>query len=313
MPTVAMPTPPTQRSRFGRIVRFLLFALLGLIVALVLFLVLSIWADSVFGRKSTDFTNVSYTAADGTEVHAYLTQPTNNSDPLPAVMMFHEWWGINSDITAMADALAAEGYVVLAPDAYRTKTTRWIPRAIWLVTQTDQEQIAVDIDAGFEYLMQMENVDSNRIGSTGFCFGGRQSLDLARRQQNALTAMVSLYGTAYTDTAPLETLPAAVPLLGIYGEEDQSIAADDVRTMDRLMDEVGLNHEITIYPEVGHAFVNSENYQDSGAASGQAWGQMVAFFGEHLQGQAAVETPVIRSQNLSKSADSNHFICLVAQ
>ncbi|MGB1253175.1 MAG: dienelactone hydrolase family protein [Candidatus Promineifilaceae bacterium] len=312
MSKVAMPASKAPRFRFGRIIRRLILGLVSLVVLFVLFLSMSIWFDGVFGRKATEFTNVSYTASDNTEVHAYLSQPENSDGQLPAVVMFHEWWGLNSDIITLADALAAEGYVVLAPDAYRTQTTRWIPRAIWLVTQTDEAQIANDIDAGFDYLIGMDNVDSKRIGSTGFCFGGRQSLNLARRQQEALSAMVSLYGTAHTDTAPLAALPSSVPLLGIFGEDDQSIPADDVRTMDKLMDDVGLDHEITIYPGVGHAFINGENYADANAASGQAWDQMVAFLGQHLRGEAVTQAPVLRT-GASKSADAGHLICLVPQ
>ena len=313
MSKVAILSPSKPASRIGRILRRTLLGLLGLLIALVLFLVLSVWLDSVFGRSATDFTNITYNAPDGTELHAYLTQPEDGGDNLPAVMMFHEWWGINRDITELADALAAEGYVVLAPDVYRNQTTRWIPRAIWLVTQTDQDQVGADVDAGFEYLANMNNVDAERIGSTGFCFGGRQSLELAKRQRDALTAMVSLYGTAYTDTDPINELPTNMPLLGIYGEDDQSIAADDVRKMDKLMAEAGLNHEITIYPGVGHAFINSENYAEADAASGQAWDQMVAFLGEHLQAKAEAQMPTVRSQALAKSTSNSHFICLIPQ
>lgn len=275
------------KSHLNQIVRRSFLGLLGFLVILILFIVVSIWFDSIFGRSATDFANISYASEDGTKVYAYLAQPESYSEKLPAIMMFHEWWGLNADIVKLADALAQEGYIVLAPDLYRGKTTLWIPRAIWLVSHTDQDQINTDMNAGFNYLININNVDAEHIGSTGFCFGGRQSIELAQSQQENLAAMVSLYGKAYTDISELNTLPANIPLLGIFGEEDQSIKADDVRVMDKLMDEVGLNHEITIYPGVGHAFVTSQNYTDIDAASGQAWNQMVSFLRKHLQNDAS--------------------------
>jgi carboxymethylenebutenolidase len=230
--------------------------------------------------------------------------------------MFHEWWGLNDDITHLADALAAQGYVVLAPDAYRGKTTRWIPRAVYLVSTTDEGEIAADMDASFSYLANLENVDAKRMGSVGFCFGGRQSLNLAARRGEALAAVVSLYGAAYTDKAPLEALPASVPILGIYGEDDASIPVDDVRIMDNLMSEVGLNHEITIYPGVGHAFVTDENYNEAGAG-GDAWNQLTAFFAAELQdAEGRIRPNLLAKQSAETAAaslsDVPNLICLVS-
>ncbi|MBE2223341.1 MAG: dienelactone hydrolase family protein, partial [Anaerolineae bacterium] len=83
--------------------------------------------DSLFGTNTAEFTNVTYTDQDGTELIGYLAQPEGEG-PFPGVLLIHEWWGLNEGMTILADALAAEGYVVLAPDAYRGNVTAAFPR-----------------------------------------------------------------------------------------------------------------------------------------------------------------------------------------
>ena len=79
-------------------------------------------------------------------------------------------------MTILADALAAEGYVVLAPDAYRGNVTAAFPRALWLRLTTPEEQVFNDVDASLAHLMSLENVDAERLASMGFCFGGNQGM-----------------------------------------------------------------------------------------------------------------------------------------
>ena len=319
MPKVAMkddgPIKPQKPSRVRKWIMRLLFGVVGLIVLFIGLIALSIWLDGVFGRKATRYTNTTYTGEGGVELNAYITQPPNASGKNPAIIMFHEWWGLNDDITTLADALAGEGYVVLAPDAYRGQTTRWIPRAVWLVTQTDEEQISADMDAGFDYLTSLPNVDAERVGTVGFCFGGRQSFNLAQRQQQDLDAVVSLYGTTYDKRKDLEAFAEDVPLLAIYGEEDQSISADAAREMDVLMDEVGLDHQVSIYPGVGHAFVTDENY-DEASAAGDAWAELVNFFAVHLKSaEATIHTSSLARSPFSTTTIANNtpqFMCLIS-
>lgn len=309
------PVKPPKPSRLRKWLIRLGLGLVGLIVLFVGLVAASIWIDRAIGRGADAYTNVTFTADDGTELVAYLAEPEEMLKDTPAIIMFHEWWGLNRDITTLADALASEGYVVLAPDAYRGETTRWIPSALWLVTQTDEDQIASDMDNAFEYLTGLDNVDTENIGTVGFCFGGRQSFNMAQRQQTDVDAVVSLYGTAYTRARDLDGFNADVPLLGIYGEDDNSISADDVRTMDELMDDAGLDHEVLIYEGVGHAFVTDENYDEPGAAS-EAWGEIVGFFDEHLKSaESNIRTlPLARSpfESTPIAQATPQFMCLLS-
>jgi carboxymethylenebutenolidase len=255
---------------------------MGLLVLLVGVVVLVgglIAYDGVFGRDVTAVANITYPGPGGQTLHGYLARPDTPGSH-PGVLLIHEWWGLNEDITALADALAAEGYVVLAPDAYRGRTTSLIPRAIWLVTTTPQPQIAADIDSALAYLRQLDEVDAARVGSVGFCFGGRQSLWLGLRQPELLAATVLLYGGPETEVAALR--PLSQPVLGIFGREDSSIPLANVEAFERSLQQLNIPHTVTIYDGVGHAFLNSENIHTSGPAR-DAWQQMVAFLNNHLQ------------------------------
>jgi carboxymethylenebutenolidase len=233
--------------------------------------------DSV---RTAPGTNVVYTASDGTEIRAYLAGPSG-SGPHPAVLMIHEWWGLNEDVTILADALAKEGFVVLAADAYRGNLATSVAEALSLTRRTPVAQIRGDLDAALDFLISCENVDSNRVGSTGFCFGGRESMHLGIRSDQ-LAAVVTLYGSdLVTDPTDLGNLGQYGPVLGIFGENDNSIPLKDVEAFDAALNEVDAVKTITVYPRMGHAFVKSTTYQDE-SAPGQAWDQMVQFFKDNL-------------------------------
>lgn len=125
-----------------------------------------VW-DINFGINGTDFTNVTYTADDGTTLNAYLAIPEANGT-YPAVVMVHEWWGLNAEIIELADELASEGYIVLAPDTYRGPTASTILGALYLRLNIDMEQVDSDMLVAYNYLNDLpETADS--IGVIGFC------------------------------------------------------------------------------------------------------------------------------------------------
>lgn len=225
-------------------------------------------------------TNVTYRASDGTMLQGYLAQPAGEG-PHPAVLMIHEWWGLNVDTTILADALAAEGYVVLAPDAFRGSLARTSQEAMAQLRSTPSEQIAADLDAALDYLMSHPAVDADRVASMGFCFGGTQSMYLGTRAEG-LSAVITFYGSGpIQEPAQLGRIPDNAPVLGIFGEDDRSIPVAEVRGFQRALNHAGVRNEIEIYPSVGHAFVKSNTYNRGGAPQ-QAWERLVAFLDAEL-------------------------------
>jgi carboxymethylenebutenolidase len=255
--------------------------LLGLLLLILILFSGIILFDAAFGSETAELTNITYSGEDGQELIGYLSQP-DGPGPHPAVLLIHEWWGLNEGITILADALAAEGYVVLAPDAYRGRVTAQFPRALWLRLTTPEEQVFADVDAALAYLMSMENVDTTRLASMGFCFGGGHSLQLGMRQSENLALTIIYYGAVVTDPDLLRPLTDGQPVLGVFGEEDQSIPVADVLEFEAALNTLAIPNEITIYEGVGHAFLTEENYDQPGAAM-DAWQQTLRFLAENLQ------------------------------
>lgn len=273
-----------------RVATRILLGVLALFLVGVLILAGVILYDGIFpAQRVTDLTNVTYVGPDGTTLHGYLARPTG-AGPHPAVLMIHEFYGLNRDIIKKANLLVDQGYVVLAADSYRGQTTALIPRAIFLTVTTPQDRIASDLDAAFRYLSTVQGVDALHVGAVGFCFGGTQVMKMGTRNAD-LAAAVIFYGSGpITDPAALGVMGHRGPVLGIYGEQDASIPQAEVRGFELAMQARGVPHQVTVYPGVGHAFVTSASVAQPGAAQ-QAWGEMLAFLAMNLKGQAAAETP----------------------
>ena len=226
--------------------------------------------------------NVRYPGPDGMTLEGYLAVPEGRG-PFPAVLMIHEWWGLNRDTAMLADALAEEGYVVLAADAFRGSVAQTAGDAMKQVRQTPQEQIAADLDAALDFLRDHEMTDPQRVASLGFCFGGTQSMHMGTRSPELAAVVIFYGGGPITEAGELGRMRSAGPVLGIYGREDGNIPVEQVRAFERAMNSRGVENTVTIYSGVGHAFVKSGTYQN-GEAAQEAWEQMVSFLGRNLKG-----------------------------
>jgi carboxymethylenebutenolidase len=256
--------------------------LLALLLLVIMIIASIIVYDTLFGHDTVDFANTEYTDVSGQQLYGYLALP-EGSGPHPAVLLIHEWWGLNEGMTFLADALAEEGYVVFAPDGYRGNVTAMVPRALWLRLTTPTEQVEADIDSGLAYLRSLDNVDTTHVASMGFCFGGGHSLQLGLRQSENLASIIIYYGAVVTEPDLLRPLTEAQPVLGIFAEEDNTIFPEEVLEFEAALNSLDIKNEITIYPGVGHAFVNEDNYDQPGPA-GDAWTQTIQFLDENLMG-----------------------------
>ena len=219
--------------------------------------------------------NVTYPGPDGITLRGYLATP-GGSGSYPAVVMIHEWWGLNHDTTILADALAREGFVVLAADAFRGSVAQSPADARKQVTETPREQIAADLDAALDFLRAHSLVDGDRVAVMGFCFGGTQAMYMGTRNPELSGVVIFYGGGPIQDASQLGGMKDAGPVLGIYGKVDRGIPVEQVRRFEEVMESGGIENTITVYPGVGHAFVKSNTYQNGGAPE-QAWNQMVTF------------------------------------
>lgn len=207
----------------------------------------------------------------------YLPQ---SAGPHPALIVIHEWWGLNDWIRKQAAGYAAKGYVALAVDLYRGKVATTPDLAHELSRGLPQDQGVRDLTAALNYLENRKDVNRNRIGAVGWCMGGGYALQLAIAAP-ALKAVAINYGSLATDKAALARMNAAV--LGNFGGQDRGIPPDAVHAFESAMEALGKPVDAKIYPQAGHAFENPNNavgYRAEDAADALA--RIDRFFAERL-------------------------------
>jgi carboxymethylenebutenolidase len=197
--------------------------------------------------------------------HGLLYLP-GGTGPHPAVVIIHEWWGLNDWVKEQAQHFANEGYVALAVDLYRGKVATDADMAHELMRGLPQDRGVRDLTSAADWLAHRKDVDPHRIGAIGWCMGGGYAVQLAVADPN-LRAVVINYGSLPTDKTALSQIHAAV--LGNFGGLDRGITPDDVHAFDASMKALGQSVDLKIYPDAGHAFENPNNTTGYRAADAQ--------------------------------------------
>lgn len=214
------------------------------------------------------------------EVGAYLALPNGNG-PFPAVILIHEWWGLNDWVKQNADDFSTRGYAALAVDLYRGAVAADRDEAHELSRGLPSDRAVRDLKSAMEYLKSREDIQGDSIGVVGWCMGGGYSLQAAM-EVDGLDACVIAYGRVATEASKLESVEA--PILGIFGEADRGIPVDTVREFETAAKEAGVDIQLEIYPGAGHAFMNQNNERGYNAeAARDAWTKIFQFFQKHLR------------------------------
>ncbi len=220
-----------------------------------------------------------YTEAGDELVYGYFAAPADVFEPLPAIIVIHEWWGLNDNVRAMADRLAAEGYMVLAVDLYRGRVAGNPAEARQLMLEVveDPEPARDNLKAAYAFL---ETAGAPRIASLGWCFGGGWSLTAAQLFPGELDAAVIFYGQVTADEDKLR--PVDAPILGLFAGADSGIKVESVEAFRAALERLRKEHEIHIYPDVGHAFANPTGRNYDADAAEDAWARTLEFLARHL-------------------------------
>jgi len=228
---------------------------------------------------AADGKTVSYKSGDET-VQGILYTPAGNG-PFPALVVIHEWWGLNDWVKEQASKFADQGYVALAVDLYRGKVATTPEMAHEIMRGVPEDRAKRDLHAAVEFLKSQPNVRKDRIGSIGWCMGGGYSLDVALQEPDLAAAVIN-YGHLATDTDALKKINA--PILGLFGAQDHGIPPDDVRKFGDTLDKLGKKIDIKIYDDAGHAFENPNNKDGYRAAdAADAWKRTLAFLDATLK------------------------------
>lgn len=219
-------------------------------------------------------------------MRAFVAYP-ERKDKAPVVIVIHEVYGLTDWIRAVADRLAADGFIAIAPDflsgrGQGGKGTEGFPGrddVVKAVRGLSGEEVVAMIDAASRYGKGLPAA-GEKFATVGFCWGGGQSFRYAAKQPD-LDAAVVYYGTA-PDREALEKLRA--PVLGLYGGDDARVTST-VGATEASMKELGKPYGPHIYPGAGHGFLRAQDGRDGAnlAASRKAWPATIGHLKKHLE------------------------------
>jgi carboxymethylenebutenolidase len=219
----------------------------------------------------------------GDSLRAWVVYP-QKSTKAPVVLVVHEIFGLSSWIRSVADQLAADGFIAIAPDLLTMKNlpdgpdSVVAPAARAVIGTLDPAWVQKQLSAAAQYGMSLPAAEK-RYGIVGFCWGGATSFAHAVHSPN-LGASVVYYGTS-PKTADLGSVRA--PVLGLYGGNDNRVNAT-IAPADSALRTLGRTYVATIYPGAGHGFLRQQTGMDGAnmAATRAAWPATIAWFKKYL-------------------------------
>jgi carboxymethylenebutenolidase len=223
----------------------------------------------------------------GTPAPGYLATPdAAMAAGAPGVVVLHEWWGLTEAVRQVCDRLAEAGFVALAPDLYRGKTTDSVEEADALGSALDQqvEQWRGDIRGAVHYLRQhgaSSPADGRgAFGFVAFSLGGSYALDMSINLAEAIAAVVTIYATY----PGLDYRRAKAAFLCHFAEDDPYVSAESAAEMERDLRDAGRPVTVYTYPGTKHWFfdTNRPDAYDAEAA-GLALERTIAFLNTHLR------------------------------
>lgn len=227
---------------------------------------------------------VSVPAPGGDVVESWIVYP-ERSDPAPVVVVIHEIFGLTDWIRGVADELAAQGFVAIAPDLLTGKgpdggRTDSVDNdgARALIRALDRDEVHTRLKAVADWATALPAARDS-YGTVGFCWGGRTSFTFATHDPE-LGAAIVYYGTS-PDSEALAAVEA--PVLGLYGEDDARVN-ETIPPAQNRMEELGKSFQVEIFDGAGHGFLRAQDGREGRnlTASSQAWPLTVRFFREHL-------------------------------
>jgi len=232
---------------------------------------------------------------DGASMGAYVAKPQGEG-AWPGVLLFMEIFGINEHIRSVADRVAGEGYVVLAPDLFHRTAPgielgydeEGLTTGITHMSQVKASQALADVAAAIAALEARADVSGKGLGAMGFCFGGHVAYLTACEFPVAATA--SFYGGGVAQSAPGNEGKPTVErsdqirgrILCLFGENDTYIPAADVEKIRSTLSAVGVRHEVVVYPGVGHGFFCDVRGDYDRRSADDAWAKVKALFAAEL-------------------------------
>ncbi|MCS6899306.1 MAG: dienelactone hydrolase family protein [Myxococcales bacterium] len=222
--------------------------------------------------------HVSFLARGGGSVDGELAVPEGEGR-VPALVLIQEWWGLNDHIRSLIRRMAAEGFLVLAPDLYHGKSTKDPEEASRLMNELDTLRAVKEIGGGVDFLRTHDRSNGN-VGVLGFCMGGALTFASACHIEG-LGAAVPFYGIPPAEKVDYTRVTA--PILAHFASRDGWAQPERAREIQKQIEAAGKSTmRLEIY-EADHAFMNDTRPEVYNAeAATLAWSRTVEFFKQHL-------------------------------
>lgn len=263
-----------------------------------------------FSNQATTFKGF-----DGADITTYIANPKTEARQ-PAIIIVHEAWGLNDQIKGVANRFAEQGFVSIAPHLFSRQkdlTEQAIQNAMMRMWQIPLEKrndpvavqslmeslpenerkivnffftgrenaekaMAEDLLQCIDYVKNLESVDKEKLGITGFCLGGSLTYQLAT--MCPFNAAIPFYGA---NPKPLGAVAKiAGPIFGIYAGEDQRITSGVTALVESMIAHKK-TFQLKIYQGTQHAFFNERRPSYNKAAAEDAWAMALAFFSKYLK------------------------------
>lgn len=232
--------------------------------------------------------NITY-QLDTVTMNGFVVYDQNKDGKRPAVIVVHEWWGLNDYPKMRARELARLGYIAMAIDMYgngRMADNPGEAQKLSTPFYQDLQMTKARFDAALAKFKEYSQVDSANIAGIGYCFGGGVLLNLARLGEN-LKGVVSFHGSLLGTPANKDLLSSKI--LVCHGGADKFVPQSEVDQFKKQMDSIGADYSIKVYEGATHAFTNPAATEVgkkfnipiayNAAADSASWNDMLAFFG----------------------------------
>lgn len=235
---------------------------------------------------SVETKTITISTPDG-EMPAFLCVP-NKSQPQPGILLFMEAFGLTQHIKDIALRIAQEGYIVITADLYY----RELPNNKFGYAQVEQARAMMfrldfhktmeeDIQAVLTYLKSRTDVQPDRIGVTGFCFGGSMAFYAATRYSSEIAVAASFYGVVIDEW--LEAVSKiTIPIYLFFGGVDPFIKSDRIQQIESRLQELNLEYKLKVYPDADHGFFCHERSSYNQLAAEDSWQELTQFFRQYL-------------------------------
>ena len=225
---------------------------------------------------------VTYFNDGNNKIEGYLSMPKDKSQTAPGIILIHEWWGLNNDIREKADYFASQGYAALAVDLYNGKSTTKAVEARKLAgdVRKNMDKAFTNLNGALDYLKKQPRVNSQKLASIGWCFGGGWSYQVAKNNLG-VKASVIYYGR-FNPKDDFKKMRANI--IGHFAKEDRGISLDNVKEFEAVLKTQKGKHKIYIYPNTTHGFASrpSDNPNFDKIASDLALKRTLTFLEESL-------------------------------